>query len=94
MYHNSEKREDFTPEIHRSEAIGGLEAYRTLIQKEREKCGVLIYATGQEFEALKEEDGVIHVTPQVPYLALETMDAKIGAFYPAFLINEEYGGVV
>jgi len=92
VYHNSEKKEDFKPEIHRSEAIGGLEEYRTLIHKEREKCGVLIYATGKEFEALKEEDGVIHVTPQVPYLTLETMDAKLGAYYPVFLINEEYGG--
>ena len=49
VYHNSEKKGDFTPEIHRSEAIGGLTEYRTLIHKEREKCGVLIYATGEVF---------------------------------------------
>ena len=49
---------------------------------------MLIYTTGKEFEALSEEDGVIKVTAQTPYETLETMDAKLGHFYPVFLIND------
>ena len=88
VYYNSEKKPEFDPQIHRSWAMNGLDEYRTLINKEREKCGVLIYATGKEFAALSEEDGVIPVTPEIPYEMLETMDAKIGHFYPVFIIND------
>ena len=86
------KKEEFIPEIHRSYAIGGLEAYRTLILQESEKCGVLIYTQGSEYEALAQEDNVIKVTAQTSYLTLETMNAKIGPRYPVLIINDEYGG--
>ena len=45
IYNNSNKNEDFNPVIHESREIGNLESYRSLIQKESEKCGVLVYAT-------------------------------------------------
>ena len=49
---------------------------------------MLIYATGNEFAVLSEEEGVIKVTAETPYKALETMDAKLGHSYPVFLIND------
>ena len=70
----------------------GLDEYRTIINNERKKNGVLIYATGKEFAALSEEEGVIPVTAETPYETLETMDAKLGYFFPVFIINDEYGG--
>ena len=68
--------------------MNGLDEYRTIINKERTTCGVLIYATGNEFAALSEEDGVIVVTADTPHETLETMDAKLGHFFPVFLIND------
>ena len=52
VYCNSDKKEDFNPVIHQSLHIGSLEEYRSLILRESEKCGVLIYATGTEYESL------------------------------------------
>ena len=60
--------------------------------KESEKCGVLIYATGNEYESLCEEPNVTPVTAQTNYLLLETMDTKVGARYPVYIINDVYGG--
>ena len=72
--------------------IGSLEAYRQLILAESESRGVLIYANGTEYQALREEPNVIPVTPAVHYLNLETMDAKMGPRYPVYMISEDYGG--
>ena len=52
VYTNSDKKEDFEPVVHESFFIGELEKYRTIILNESEKCGVLIYATGNEYECL------------------------------------------
>ena len=41
---------------------------------------------------LSQEDNVIPVTIDTPHLALETMDAKLGNYYPVFMINDQYGG--
>ena len=49
---------------------------------------MLIYATGNEFAVLSEEEGVIKVTAETPHETLETMDAKRGHFYPVFIIND------
>ena len=52
VYTYSDKKDDYEPVIHESFFIGALEKYRTLILNESEKCGVLIYATGSEYESL------------------------------------------
>ena len=50
IYKNSNKKEDFDPVIHETGDLGSLSDYRTMILKESEKCGVLIYANGKEYE--------------------------------------------
>jgi hypothetical protein len=52
VYTYSDKPEDFNPIVHEAFEIGSLEKYRTIILKESEKCGVLIYATGTEYKSL------------------------------------------
>ena len=91
VYRNSSKSTDFKPIIHETYDIGSLEAYRTLILKESEKCGVLIYANGKEYESLKEESNVIPFTSEKSHLSIEIMDVKVDSRYPVYLINKDYG---
>jgi hypothetical protein len=92
IYKNSAKKEDFDPVVHETRDLKSLEEYRSLILKESELCGVLIYANGTEYASLSEEDIVTPVTSELDLLRIETMDAKVGPRFPVFMINEEYGG--
>ena len=76
VYYNSKNNEEKLPEIHETYKIGSLEKYRTLILKASEKCGVLIYANGTEYESLKEESNVECVTDDTSHPRLEKMDTK------------------
>jgi len=55
IYANSDRHEQYNPVINETRDLGTLEAWRTFIVQERQKCGVLVYATGAVYEALKAE---------------------------------------
>ena len=92
IYSNSDKHELHNPHVHKTRELGNLEAWRTFITTERQKCAVLVYATGQVYQALKAEEITIPVTEATPWRVLETMDSKIGSYYPVFMIDDRYGG--
>ena len=71
--------------------MGTIDKFRTFILKESEKCGVLVYANGQEYEQLKREGNIISISQNDSHLPFETMDAKVGPRYPVFLISENFG---
>jgi len=55
IYANSDKHEQYNPVINETRDLGTLDAQRSFIVQERQKCGVLVYATGKIYEALKAE---------------------------------------
>ena len=93
VYKNSDKEEDYKPEINKRVKLGTIDNFRKWILEESEKCGVLVYANDKEHAALTREPGVITVTEDMDHRNIQTMDAKIGPRFPVYLINKEYGGL-
>ena len=71
--------------------LGTIDKFRTFILQESERCGVLVYANGKEYEQLKNEDNITAVSEVDSHLPFETMDAKVGPRYPVYLISENFG---
>ena len=91
IYKNSDKEEDYNPKITKQVELGTIDRFRTFILHESDKCGVLVYANGREYEQLKLEENITPVDEVDSYLPFETMDAPHGPRYPVFLISEEFG---
>jgi hypothetical protein len=93
VYKNSNREEDYNPQINKNVELGTIDKFRSFILAESEKCGVLVYANGNEFECLKLEDNIHEVTEKMDHRLFSTMDAKLGHRYPVYLISNKYGGI-
>ena len=91
IYKNSDKEEDYEPKNIKEVKLGTIDEFRPWILKESEKCGVLVYANGQEYEQLKLEDNITPVCEVKSHLALENMGVRFTTRFPVFLINADFG---
>ena len=91
-YMNSKESKDFTPVLHSELDLSTIDKQRALISKESESCGVLIYANGDRYKVLAEEEGVTKLADVTDLNEIEHMDEKKLERYPRYLINDEFGG--